>query len=214
MIDCGPDFRFQALKYPIVTLDGVFLTHSHHDHCAGIDELRIFTSKRGSSLPCIMSYETYHDLLRRFYYIFATDQIETKYTTNFSPIFLPGSVGAIDFMGWKVKYCSYDQGGMKVNGFRWGNLAFLTDLKKFDDSVFDFLQGVDTLIISALRFTPSPLHLCLDEAIEFSKKIAPKQTFFTHLSHELDYEAGNAYLPANIRLAYHGLEISFTPEKA
>jgi phosphoribosyl 1,2-cyclic phosphate phosphodiesterase len=214
LIDCGPDFRTQALTHHIDNLDGVFLTHSHHDHSCGIDDLRIFTFKRGVSLPCLMSPETYSDLLKRFYYIFDDKNIETKYTTNFSSIFLHGPEGAINFNGLKISYCSYYQGGMKVNGFRLGDMAFLTDVKNYDDTVFDFLSGVHTLVVSALRFTPSPLHLSMDEAIEFVKKSGAKEAWFTHIAHELEHEAGNAYLPPYIRLAHDGLRISFTPEKA
>lgn len=213
LIDCGPDFRLQALTHHITSLDGLILTHAHHDHCSGIDELRIFTFKRGTSLPCIMSSETHEELLQRFAYIFAMENLETKYTTNFSPILLPGTAGAIDFNGWKIRYCSYEQGGMKVNGLRFGDMAFLTDVKNYDDSVFDFVQGVNTLIISALRFAPSALHLSVDEAVEFSKRVNARHTWLTHIAHELEHEAGNAYLPANIRLAYDSLEISFNPEK-
>ena len=102
---------------------------------------------------------------------------------------------------------------MRVNGLRLGDLAFLTDIKDFDDSVFDFARGVETLIISALRFTPSPLHLSVDEAVAFAKRVNAKQTWFTHIAHELEHESVNAYLPANIKLAYDGLQISFNPEK-
>ena len=102
---------------------------------------------------------------------------------------------------------------MKVNGLRFGNLAFLTDVKEFDDSIFEFLQGVDLLVLNALRYTPSPLHLTVDEAIEFSKRSGVKNAWFTHIAHELEHEATNAYLPANIRLAYDGLKISFNAEK-
>ena len=213
LIDCGPDFRIQALTHKIEHLDGIILTHSHHDHCSGIDELRIFTFKRGVFLPCIMSSETYEELLKRFYYIFSTENIESKFTTNFSPVFLPGDSGDINFNGCKILYCSYKQGGMKVTGLRFGDLAFLTDVKDYDKSIFDFVSGVNTLVISALRFTPSPLHLNIDEAVDFAKRVDAHHTWFTHISHELDHDAGNAYLPANIRLAYDGLEISFNLEK-
>lgn len=213
LIDCGPDFRFQALTHNITHLDGVFLTHTHHDHCIGIDELRVFTFRRGYNLPCLMSEETDAELRMRFAYIFSTDNLETKYTTNFEPLLLKGKEGVVDLDGMKVRYCSYIQGGMKVNGLRFGNLAFLTDVKEFDDSIFEFLQGVDLLVLNALRYTPSPLHLTVDEAIEFSKRSGVKNAWFTHIAHELEHEATNAYLPANIRLAYDGLKISFNAEK-
>lgn len=214
LIDCGPDFRLQALAHQINALDGVIFTHSHHDHCSGIDELRIYTFKRGVPLPCILSQPTCDELKKRYDYIFAPDTTGTKYTTNLSIVSLPGAEGSIDFQDLKIGYSTYEQGGMKVNGLRFGDLAFLTDIKDYDASIFDFVKGVKTLVITALRFTPSPLHLTVDDAIEFSQRVGPERTWLTHIAHELEHETVNAYLPANIRMAYDGLEIYFTPEKA
>src|SRR5688572_27964291 len=94
LIDCGPDFKTQALKRNITALSGVILTHSHYDHVSGIDDLRVFTFKRGTSLPCMMSNETYQDLLKMFYYVFSSADPETKYTTNFTPIYLNNDYGS------------------------------------------------------------------------------------------------------------------------
>lgn len=214
LIDCGPDFRTQALTHHITSLDGVILTHSHHDHCAGIDELRIFTFQKGTLLPCFLSESTHQELAKRYDYIFVPDTTGKKYTTNFALNILPQDQEAIDFNGLKINYCTYEQGGMKVTGLRIGNLAFMTDIKDYNESIFDFLQGVETLVITALRFTPSPLHLTVDDAIEFSRRVSPRHTWLTHIAHELEHDAVNAYLPANIRLAYDGLRISFKSAKA
>lgn len=98
---------------------------------------------------------------------------------------------------------------MKVNGLRIGNFAYVSDIKEYDEKIFEDLKGVETLVLSALRFTPSWMHLTVDEAIEFSKKVNPKITYLTHIAHELDHEKTNAYLPPNIRMAYDGLLINF-----
>lgn len=213
LIDCGPDFRQQALHYQLNHLDGIIFTHSHYDHSCGIDELRIYTFRQENSLPCLLSQETYQDLLVRFGYIFHTEHQKPKHTNLDLQIFSSDS-GTLEFCGMKIKFFSYIQGGMKVAGYRFGDLAFLTDIKHYEESIFEFLKDVKTLVISALRFTPSPLHLSIDEAIDFSKKVNPAHTWLTHIAHETDHKAGNAYLPANIRLAYDGLRISFNPYKA
>ncbi len=211
LIDCGPDFRLQALKHDIKTLDGLFLTHAHHDHTAGLDELRIFNLRSGQPLPCLVSPETLRELKMRFYYIFegVYSAEGTKITTDLDLTLIEGKKGVIDFEGMPIGYMSYQQGGMEVQGFRFGDLAYLTDIKYFDQDIFDSLKGVKTLIISALRFTPSPLHFTVDDAIAFAKIVNAQQTWLTHIAHELEHSKTNAYLPESIRLSYDGLELSF-----
>lgn len=214
LIDSGPDFRFQALKYDVKDLDGVILTHAHHDHTAGLDELRIFTLRSGQPLPCIMSEETLRELKIRFYYIFDSryTQDGVKLTTDLSINCLKKNSGDVVFEGMKFSYIAYYQGGMKVNGFRFGDLAYVTDIKDYHPEIISSLKGVKTLVISALRFTSSHLHFTVDEAVEFAKKVGAQNTWFTHIAHELDHECTNAYLPESIRLSYDGLELKFKTE--
>lgn len=211
LIDCGPDFRLQALNHNIDHLDGILMTHAHHDHSAGLDELRIFTLRSGKALPCLLSEETLRELKIRFYYIF--DGVYTpdgvKMTTDLDLNLLKGEEGVVDFEGLKIGYMSYHQGGMEVQGFRFGDLAYLTDIKNYSPQIFNSLAGVKTLIISALRHTPSALHFTVDDAVAFAQKVGAKETWLTHIAHELDHVRTNAYLPESIRLSYDGLELSF-----
>lgn len=213
LIDCGPDFRLQALGYGINTLDGLIITHAHHDHTGGIDDLRVYTFRRqGNALPCLLSKSSLEDLKRRFYYIYEESGDYNKLTTTFKNTILEGDQGTVNFLGMKIQFVTYEQGGMPVNGFRFGNLAYLTDIRHFDNRIFDSLKNLKTLIISALRFTPSHLHLSIDEAVDFAHKVGAEQTWFTHIAHELDHEKTNAVLPPNIQLAFDGLEVLFEPD--
>lgn len=216
LIDCGPDFRQQALRHALVDLDGTILTHAHHDHTAGIDELRIFTLRSGKPLPCLLSPETLQELKIRFYYIFdeRTAPDGTKLTTNFQLQNLAAGQGETVFLGLKVRYMSYFQGGMQVTGLRFGDLAYLTDIKDYTPQIFESLKGVKTLILSALRHTPSHLHFTVDDAVDFAAKVGAKQTWLTHIAHELEHVRTNAYLPESIRVGYDGLEIHFDAELA
>jgi phosphoribosyl 1,2-cyclic phosphate phosphodiesterase len=99
-----------------------------------------------------------------------------------------------------------------VTGFRFGNLAYISDIRHYDEAIFDSLKDLDILIISALRFIPSPMHFSIDEAIEFIRRCGAKKGWLVHMSHEVDHEQVNTYLPENIRMAYDGLEIEFSPE--
>lgn len=208
LIDAGPDFRSQALTHNIRKIDGVLFTHTHHDHTAGIDDLRVYYFLQNKTLPCLVSKESAEDLEKRYDFMFRTQPHEKK-TPRLELITLPDNRGTFEFQGIKLRYMSYIQMNMKVTGFRFGDLAYLTDMRDYSDSLFEDLKGIKTLVISALRFTPSHMHLSVDEACEFAKRTTAEKVYFTHISHDLDYFKGNSYLPEHIRLAYDGLEIPF-----
>lgn len=210
LIDCGPDFRQQALREDLGKIDGLFLTHAHYDHIAALDELRIYAMRQQKSMPTLLSATTAEEVYRRFSYIFVAKEIDgKKIPPQLELQRLPALEGTIDFCGLTTRYVTYEQSGMPVNGYRWGDLAYLTDIRHFPESIFTMLQDIKILIIGALKFTPSPFHFTIDEAIEFSKKTSAKRVWLTHISHEVEHEKTNAYLPDNIRLAYDGLEIPF-----
>lgn len=211
LIDCGPDYRFQALQYDIRTLDGLILTHSHYDHTAGVDELRVYVMRNKQPIPCLLGHETLRDLEQRFYYLFNTDDKSDVLKAKFDLQILKDKRGMTEFLGIKILYTSFEQAGMRVNGFRFGNLAYISDIRKFDEIIYEDLKGLDTLIISALRFTPSHLHFSIDEAVAFIQRCGAKKGWLMHISHEVEHLHANAYLPENIRMAYDGLEISFSP---
>jgi phosphoribosyl 1,2-cyclic phosphate phosphodiesterase len=97
--------------------------------------------------------------------------------------------------------------GMKVTGFRIGNFAYVSDIRQFTEQVVEMIQGVDILVLSALRHTPSRMHFTIEEAIAFSKRVSAKKTYLTHIAHDLEYAATNAMLPPDVRMSYDGQEI-------
>lgn len=206
LIDAGPDFREQALRHGISKLDGVLLTHAHHDHTAGFDDLRPIFYRMETPLSILLSNETAAEVQTRFSYMF--DQNELGRRNPLKLQLLPGQAGDLEFEGLPLHYLSFEQAGMKVNGYRVGNLAYLSDIRHYNTSIFDRLKGLKHLIVSALRYTPSS-HFSVDEAIDFAAQVKAEKTWLTHLSHELDYLSTNAYLPPHIRLAYDGLSLEF-----
>ncbi len=209
LIDVGPDFRTQALKYGIDHLDGLILTHTHYDHIAGIDDLRTFYLKTRKKLPCLLSRMSLDDLEKRYYYLFHPIGTVPTLSAQLEIHLLPHAQGEGEFLGIKIGYITYKQGGCQVNGFRFGNFAYITDIREFENSIFESLVGVKTLVISALREESSPLHLSLQEAIDFVKKVGARRTWITHISHSLDHESTNRKLPKSIQLGYDGLELEF-----
>lgn len=209
LLDCGPDFREQGLRSRLEKVDGIIMTHAHYDHIGGFDDLRAFFFDRKKPIPCILSQETADDILKRFDYIFLPEASKYMLLPKVDLQIMKGNRGMIDFLGLPVKYLTFEQMGMKVNGIVCGNFAYLSDICHYPESIFQDLKGVEVLVLSALRFTPSPSHFNVDQAIDFAKRVGARETWLTHIAHELDHEKTNAYLPANVRMAYDGLEINF-----
>lgn len=209
LIDCGPDFRQQALLHHIDTLDGLFITHTHHDHIAGIDELRVYFMRSKKALPCLLSLPSSLDLKLRYPYIFDDFNAKKQLTARLDLQIIEKKQGVALFEGLSVGYTTYQQGGMFVNGYRFNNFAYLSDISDYPETIFQDLKGVETLVISALRHEPSPFHLSVDEAIAFAQRVKAKETWLTHISHDLDHEKTNSYLPSNIRMAYDRLQLTF-----
>ncbi len=205
LIDIGPDFRSQALQFHVHEIDGLLLTHTHYDHVAGIDEVRIFNVRQKGPLPCLLSRESFEEIQKRYYYFFNKEGLSVKF--QFIP--LEKEEGEVVFLGVPIGYCSFLQGDMKVTGFRMGEFAYISDIQKYDSSIFSFLKGVRKLVLSALKPEPSPFHLSFDQAVAFSEQIGATETWITHVGHFLNHDALNALLPPRMRMAYDGLKLEF-----
>lgn len=200
LVDAGPDLRQQALQFWIEEIDGLILTHAHQDHTAGLDELRVYHFRRQGPVPCLLSQSTAQEVYTRFFYLLGKDP-----KLVFSE--LDSLRGAIDFVGVPLRYFTYQQQRMSVLGLRFGNFAYLTDIKEYPETIFEDLAGVEILVVSALRFTPSHMHFSVDDAIDFIHRVGPKKAYLTHIAHEIDHAEATDYLPPHIQVAYDGLLI-------
>lgn len=209
LIDSGPDFRQQALRHNITQLDGVLITHTHFDHVGGLDELRSYYLIHRHTIPVLVSLQTLASLKKRYDYLFLEKQWGVSLAAQLHFQVLENHLGETSFLDLPIKYVTYSQGGMDVNGFVFGNLAYLTDVKIYEDHIFEILKGTDILILNALRSSESPMHLTFDEAIKFAEKIGAKQLYLTHIAHDVDHESTQKQLPSNCFLAYDGLTLSF-----
>lgn len=208
LIDAGPDFRVQALKHRINRLNGLILTHTHFDHIGGFDDLRVFYFLQKAPLPCLLSRETFQELQLRYHYLIDPQGVSSLFRFRV----LEEDFGTVEFEGVRLSYLSYFQAGMKVMGVRVGNLAYVSDIRDYSPQVFEALDGVEILILSALRHEPSHVHFSIEEAIAFSRKVKAKQTWLTHIAHELDYAETKTLLPSDVQMSYDGLEIPFNLE--
>lgn len=207
LIDPCPDFRQQALRSGMTHLEGILLTHTHYDHIGGIDEVRVFYLIHKQPIPVLLSASSFEDLKKRYHYLFKEKSWGMSLTAQLTFQVLEEKRGEISFLGLPIRYLSYEQGGMEVTGYRFGKFAYISDIREYPETVFKDLQGVEILVLSALRHTLSPMHLNVEEAIAFANKIGPKRVYFTHIAHDIEHAAASKQLPSGIQFAYDGLEI-------
>ncbi len=209
LIDVGPDFREQALKYKIDRLDGVLITHPHFDHVGGLDDLRIYYLIQKRPLPCLLSQESMDDLKLRYHYMMRPLEQGKSISARIDFQVLESDFGHREFQEIPIQYMSYFQTTTKVTGFRVGPFAYVSDIREYTDDLFRSLRGVKVLVLSALRHVPTLMHFSLEEAIVFARRVGSEKTYLTHIAHDLEYNTTNAILPPDLRLSYDGMEISF-----
>jgi phosphoribosyl 1,2-cyclic phosphate phosphodiesterase len=208
VIDTGPDFREQALRAGIGHVDAVFYTHAHADHILGLDDLRplSFEHKPGW-LPLYADEQTAEILRRIFEYTFSPNATYPN-RARVELRSLEGNQTA-EVHGATFQRLPLLHGNLEVAGFRFGSAAYLTDMSSIPEASLPLLEGLDVMIVDALRPQPHPSHAAIPESLQWVERIRPRQAWFTHMSHEVDHEEKEKGFPGNVRLAYDGLRIPF-----
>lgn len=210
LVDSPPDLRTQLLREEIGLVHAVLYTHEHADHLFGLDDVRLFPFHLGHSLPVYCEDSVEARIRKSFDYAFSAEA--QKYPAGGVPQleFRRITTAPFEILGARVVPIRLHHGRTEVLGFRFGDVAYCTDVNRIPDESWERLTGLDVLVLDALRPRPHPTHFSLGEAVEAARRIGARQTYFTHLSHELEHEATSAALPPGMALAYDGLKIPLT----
>jgi phosphoribosyl 1,2-cyclic phosphate phosphodiesterase len=194
----------QALRHGLRRLDAILFTHGHADHILGIDDVRRFNALGKGPMPCYADARTLDEIRRTFHYVFDP---ATPKGGGLPALDLRAIDGPFAVAGLGVEPIPLWHGQRPILGFRFGPFAYLTDCNAIADEAWPRLEGLDTVVIDALRDQPHPTHFSLGEAIEAARRIGARRTFFTHMCHHLAHEATNAKLPDGMRLAHDRLTL-------
>jgi phosphoribosyl 1,2-cyclic phosphate phosphodiesterase len=204
LVDSSTDLRQQALRYNVRRVDAVVYTHSHADHILGLDELRRFNGLQRASIPCFADARTWEALRKTFFYVF--DGVNRR--GGGVPELEPREIaGPFEAAGVRIVPVPILHGRTPILGLRFGSFGYLTDCSAIPDGSWALLEGVETLVIDALRHKPHPTHFTVAEALVAVERIAPRRAFFTHMAHDLPHAETCARLPPGVELAYDGLVI-------
>lgn len=210
LIDTATDLRQQLLREGIGVVHAVVYTHQHADHLFGLDDLRLFPFYTGGPIPLYCQPAVRERILKSFDYAF--DPPQGMHVGGVPQLALQ-TIGTepFDVLGARLTPVRLRHGDQfDVLGFRIGNVAYCTDTNGISDESMQLLQGLDVLILDALRPRPHATHFSLQEAVDVARRLKPQRTFFTHMSHELDHAKTSRQLPEGMELAYDGLCLPLT----
>ena len=204
LIDTSPDLRLQSLREGLTSVDAVLFTHHHADHCHGIDDLRAFCQINKKQIPLYGNQFTIDELNKKFQYAMTEPNGFWEV-----PILKPNVINEpIELFGQNIKPIPVFHGKSLINGYRMGNIAYLTDVSKIPDTSIEQLRNLDVLLLDCLRNEPHPTHLSVKESLEVAGELKAKKTILIHMTHDLEYDALSKILPESIYVGYDGLKIN------
>ena len=206
LVDTSPDLRQQLLNTDVKRLDAVLFTHYHADHLHGVDDLRQINREMNAPIDIYADVDTLRIIDLRFGYVLEPLAENAKmyykptlvsHELNDGDVF---SIGSID-----IQVFVQDHGFCNTLGFRFGPIAYTTDVVELPDHAFDILKGVDTWVIGTLIDHPHPTHAHVDKALDWIERIHPRRGVLSHLGYGFDYDTLNKRLPDHVEPAFDGM---------
>jgi phosphoribosyl 1,2-cyclic phosphate phosphodiesterase len=208
LVDTGPDLRQQLIACKIPRIDAIFYTHSHADHIAGLDEVRILNRLLGAPMPGYAMAETWAELRERFDYAFRP----WTGPQFFRPVFEPQEIAPgdlLEILGLELRVIGQDHGFQTSLGLRIGDFAYCTDVVRLDEAALSLLESLDCFVVDCFtRHAPHPTHANLAQVLAWVDRLKPKRTILTHLGPSMDHGWMLRNLPPGIEPAYDGLCIN------
>lgn len=206
LIDTSPDLRLQALREQMSRVDAVLYTHTHADHLHGIDDLRAFCQINRCQIPIYSYPEAINHIQEKFGYTLR-DPIPQYWDL---PVLAAHVVEApFEAAGQRVIPIPIMHGKIRIYAYRIGNFVYMTDVSEIPESSYALLQGVDVLLIDCLREKPHPTHVCVEQTLALIERIGARRNVLIHMTHELEYQALQAMVPAGVTVGYDGMQLSF-----
>jgi phosphoribosyl 1,2-cyclic phosphate phosphodiesterase len=208
VVDAAPEFRLQANAAGIRRLDALLLTHDHADQCHGIDDIRAFALIQRARIACWMDEATKVSLLKRFGYVFEGEGFYPA-IADIHPVPPHGAQWEITGPSGPIPVTTFDQdhGGVRSLGYRFGDIAYSSDLVDLPEASFAALEGLDVWIVDALRYTPHPTHAHVDLALAWIERVKPRRAILTNMHIDLDYEELARRLPDGVTPAVDGMTV-------
>ena len=205
VVDTTPDFRYQMLRTQTTQLDAILFTHPHKDHIAGLDDIRADNYFQGKAMDIYANFMTAEAIQRDFYYAFAEKKYPGVPELNLITIEDKSfHIGDICVTPVEVMHHL-----LPVWGFRFGDFTYITDANSISAESKAKIKGSAVLVLNALRKEKHISHFTLSEAIALADELEVPEVYLTHISHQLGkHEDINKELPAHIRLAYDGLQVT------
>jgi phosphoribosyl 1,2-cyclic phosphate phosphodiesterase len=206
VVDATPEFRLQVNAAGVRRLDALLLTHDHADQCHGIDDIRAFAISQRSRIACWADAPTRATLMSRFGYVFSGEGIYPA-IADLHPVPPHGEAWEIAGPSGAIPVVTFDQdhGPLRSLGYRFGSVAYSSDLVDLPEASFAALEGLDVWIVDALRYTPHPTHAHLEKTLSWIERVKPRQAILTNMHIDLDYGELSRRLPAGVIPAYDGL---------